>query len=180
MIGRTFGRIKKLQAALIPVVYKLGIISAVVIMTFFLAFKSVFIGTVILILNLTFFALKIGMLLKSDHNHAHSINSWQPPKDIHLHIHNGQGKPDSVGGYNTVDANAQQYWNAPTSWENPSKRTSYGRKLYKDIKRHATNYMGGSNGNQIKLQPSMLLGEFTSSPHSIQNIMANFRSTQIN
>lgn len=121
------------------------------------------------------------MLLKSDNNHAHSINSWQPPKDIHLHIHNGQGKPDSVGGYNTVDANAQQYWNAPTSWENSPKRASYGRHLfYKDINRNVTNYKRVSNGHEIYQKPSMLFGEMTSSAHPIQNIMQNFRSTKIN
>lgn len=121
---------------MIPIVYKLGIISAVIFMTFFLAFKSVFIGTLILILNLTFFALKIGSHLNWDNYHGHSLNSWQPPKDVHLHIHNAHGKNDYTGAYNTVDASTQ-YWNTPTS----QKRVGFGRELFlNDEKRRREEY----------------------------------------
>lgn len=140
VIGRTFGRIKRMQTALIPIVYKLGIISAVILMTFFLAFKGVFIGTLILILNITFFALKIGTYLKSDHSHAHSLNSWQPPKDIHLHIHNAQGQADYTGAYNTIDTSTQ-YWNTPTTYDNTRKRENLGRDLFfGESKWNATRY----------------------------------------
>lgn len=78
-------------------------------MTLFLAFKGVFIGTLILILNLTFFAIKFGSYLKADHihhgwqapviNHGHG---WPSQKDVHLHIHNGHGKPELSIPYSTL------------------------------------------------------------------------------
>lgn len=112
--GRTFGAIKRFQSALLPIMYKLGVMSAVIMMTLFLAFKSVFIGTLILVLNITFFALKFGSFLKHDHGHylshghgwapqTHHDHGWTPPhKDVHLHIHNGHGKPDFSIPYSTL------------------------------------------------------------------------------
>ncbi|XP_031618181.1 uncharacterized protein LOC116337634 [Contarinia nasturtii] len=112
--GRTFGTIKRFQAALLPIMYKLGVLSAVIMMTLFLAFKGVFIGTLILILNLTFFAIKFGSYLKHDHGHyiapshgwaAPQIqhgHGWAPHKDVHLHIHNAHGKPDFSIPYSTL------------------------------------------------------------------------------
>lgn len=111
--GRTFGTIKRFQAALLPIMYKLGVMSAVIMMTLFLAFKGVFIGTLILVLNLTFFAIKFGSYLKHDHGHyiapshgwAPQIqhgHGWAPHKDVHLHIHNAHGKPDFSIPYSTL------------------------------------------------------------------------------
>lgn len=112
--GRTFGAIKRFQGALLPIMYKLGVMSAVIFMTLFLAFKSVFITTLILVLNLTFFAIKFGSYLKQDHGH-HYVGGWSPPplpiqhghgwgpqKDVHLHIHNAHGKPDFSIPYSTL------------------------------------------------------------------------------
>lgn len=93
--------------------YKLGVMSAVIMMTLFLAFKSVFIGTLILVLNITFFAIKFGSILKHDHGHyisnshgwappAHHDHGWAPHKDVHLHIHNAHGKPDFSIPYSTL------------------------------------------------------------------------------
>lgn len=91
--------------------YKLGVMSAIIMMTLFLAFKGVFIGTLILVMNLTFFAIKFGSYLKHDHHQQPSVSYVAPPsehiwpqipsnpgwghqKDVHLHIHNGHGKTD--------------------------------------------------------------------------------------
>lgn len=89
--------------------YKLGVMSAVIFMTLFLAFKSVFIGTLILILNVVFFAVKFGAFLKQDNHyishqpmHGHG---WAPHKDVHLHIHNAHGKPDFSIPYSTLSGN---------------------------------------------------------------------------
>lgn len=86
--------------------------SAVIMMTLFLAFKGVFIGTLILILNVIFFAVKFGSLLKFDHgSHGWSppvhapIHGWPPHKDVHLHIHNAHGKPDFSIPYSTLSGN---------------------------------------------------------------------------
>lgn len=110
--GRTFGAIKRFQSALLPIMYKLGVMSAVIFMTLLLAFKSVLITKLILILNLTFFAIKLGAYLKHDHGHhlishsgwsppAHG-HGWAPHKDVHLHIHNGHGKPEYTIPYSTL------------------------------------------------------------------------------
>lgn len=109
--GRTFGRIKQFQAALLPIMYKLGVMSAVIMMTMFLAFKSVFIGTLILFLNLAFFAVKIGAYLKYEHQAPAIISapppspwgsqSWGHQRDVHLHIHNS-GKPEYTVPYSSL------------------------------------------------------------------------------
>lgn len=90
--------------------YKLGVMSAVIMMTLFLAFKSVFIGTLILILNIVFFAVKFGAFLKHDshyisHQPVHHGHGWAPHKDVHLHIHNAHGKPDFSIPYSTLSGN---------------------------------------------------------------------------
>lgn len=95
--------------------YKLGVMSAVIMMTLFLAFKGVFIGTLILVLNITFFAIKFGSFLKHDHGHYVSQSQgwsqplqqhgWAPHKDVHLHIHNAHGKPDFSIPYSTLSGN---------------------------------------------------------------------------
>lgn len=86
-------------------------------MTLFLAFKSVFITTLILILNLTFFAIKFGSYLKQDHGHYVGHSAWSAPpappihhgwpahKDVHLHIHNAHGKPEFSIPYSTLGGN---------------------------------------------------------------------------
>lgn len=95
--------------------YKLGVMSAVIFLTLFLAFKSVFISTVILVLNLTFFAIKFGSFLKHDHGHYVGHSAWSAPpapppiqhgwpahKDVHLHIHNAHSKPEFSIPYSTL------------------------------------------------------------------------------
>lgn len=131
--------------------YKLGVMSAVIMMTFFLAFKSVFIGTLILVLNLTFFAIKFGSYFKSDHHWSpapavHQPHGWSPPtlnhgngwpphKDVHLHIHNAHGKPDYSIPYSTLgnggwDTQSNAIEQQPT-W-NPTGYTYSGRALSDD------------------------------------------------
>lgn len=136
--------------ALLPVVYKLGIISAVILMTFFLAFKGVLIGTLILMLNIAFFALKIGAYFKSDYSHTHSLNGWQPPKDIHLHVHSAHSKNDYTGAYNTIDA-SNQYWNTPSTWDNQRQRASFGRELFfGENKRNVTHHSRKSRKQRMR------------------------------
>lgn len=98
--GRTFGRIKKLQFALLPVMYKLGVLSTVIMGILFLSAKSVFIGTILLIMNVAFFAIKIASLKQfhggnsgwngnsggwNGNSGGWNINSAPP---VHVHIHN--------------------------------------------------------------------------------------------
>lgn len=127
--------------------YKLGVMSAVIMMTLFLAFKGVFIGTLILVLNLIFFAVKFGSLLKSSHHHSESYgwqpqvsgHGWSPQKDVHLHIHNGHGKPDysipyssypNIGNTNAGwDPNTAAIESQPPHW---SSYAHQGRQLTTD------------------------------------------------
>lgn len=78
--------------------YKLGVISTVIMLTLFLAMKGVFIGTVILIMNIAFFAAKLGGLFDKGYKHqewGHSPSHGYLQKDVHLHIHNS-GKQQYV------------------------------------------------------------------------------------
>lgn len=144
--GRTFGTIKRFQTALLPIMYKLGVMSAVIFMTLFLAFKGVFIGTLILVLNLTFFAIKFGSYLKSDHHHGwqppshgwapptiNHGNGWPPHKDVHLHIHNAHGKPDLTIPYSTLSNGWDTHSNAIEPAWSTSGYGHSGRALIDDI-----------------------------------------------
>lgn len=114
--------------------YKLGIMSAVIFMTLFLAFKGVIIGTLILVMNLTFFAIKIGAYLKSEHHQQPSYgwsppvinhgSGWSPHKDVHLHIHNGHGKPE----YSTIYGSH--------GWHTNSVDNGWGNSNYVHSGRH--------------------------------------------
>lgn len=155
--------------------YKLGVMSAVIMMTLFLAFKSVFIGTLILVLNITFFAIKFGSFLKHDHGHYVS-HGWSPPvqhghgwapphKDVHLHIHNAHGKPDFNIPYSTLSGSAHGGWDTqphasgiePT-WSSGNYVHS-GRSFYDDnnltpysnlVDRISTNKLNASKSKVIE------------------------------
>lgn len=134
--------------------------SAVIMMTLFLAFKGVFIGTLILILNLTFFAIKFGSYLKADHHqYGASSHGWHPPiinshgwpsqKDVHLHIHNAHGKPDLAIPYSTLNSATNGGWdvhsNQVEAWNGNSPYVHSGRQFsnddfvpYQNIQRSST------------------------------------------
>lgn len=101
-------------------------------MTLLLAFKSVIIGKIILMMNIAFFAVKLGSLLKFDHKPAvyaapqpavwASPPGWGQQKDVHLHIHNGYGAktdysspystiPNVVNGWHETVSSEPQVWN---------------------------------------------------------------------
>lgn len=102
-MSRTFGRIqKKLTVAMLPVMFKLGIMTMVIFAILLLAAKAVFIGKLLLIINLGFILAKLiawkSTELGQQHHHHHR-QDWAPsqrydspaassPNDIHLHIHN--------------------------------------------------------------------------------------------
>lgn len=90
--------------------YKLGVISTIIMITLFLAMKGVFIGTVILILNIAFFAAKLGGIF--DKGHHHGWAGTQSQKDVHLHIHNGNGKPQYVPYSAPVWEPSNQGWSS--------------------------------------------------------------------
>lgn len=138
--------------------YKLGVMSAVIMMTLFLAFKGVMIGTLILIMNLAFFAVKLGALLKFEHKPAvyaaPQPTAWAPPpvwgqqKDVHLHIHNGYGsKTDYSFPYSTVP-NVASGWHENVNSE-PQPWGSYGGHGRSLDKNHFVIYPSNTQSNSI-------------------------------
>ncbi|KAH8319448.1 hypothetical protein KR067_009703, partial [Drosophila pandora] len=127
--GRTFGKIRRLQMALIPIIFKFGVLSAMVAFLVAIGMKSLFLLKVLVVMNAIailgkFITLK-SSLFGSYENTAPSFNypgwnphakeSWgttglsgngglgghPPSKEIHLHIHgNAQTQAQLAGqGY---------------------------------------------------------------------------------
>lgn len=101
-MSRTFGinRLKKkIAIGMIPVMFKVGIMVMVIFTILLLSIKGVFIGTLLLIINLGFILAKILVWKKQGHSeHGGYIDhsAWSPAfgaaskqnNDIHVHIHN--------------------------------------------------------------------------------------------
>lgn len=65
--------------------FKLGVLSTVIMLILFLTAKGVFIGLMLLMINFGFIVAKLASLKV----HAYGYQGWSPPqKDIHVHIHN--------------------------------------------------------------------------------------------
>ncbi|XP_017128016.1 uncharacterized protein LOC108146495 isoform X2 [Drosophila elegans] len=126
--GRTFGKIRRLQMALIPIIFKFGVLSAMVAFLVAIGMKSLFLLKVLVVMNAIailgkFITLKSSLFGQYEHT-APSFNypgwnlhakesSWgttglsghggghPPSKEIHLHIHgNAQTQAQLAGqGY---------------------------------------------------------------------------------
>ncbi|KAM7358184.1 uncharacterized protein ACRADG_003240 [Cochliomyia hominivorax] len=122
--GRTFGKIRRLQMALIPIVFKFGVLSAMVAFLVALGIKTLFLVKVLVFMNLLAILAKF-FTIKANFGHEHvapavpvwnwtpySSHGWQSSpvehhtnKEIHLHIHGGQGQPQvSSYTYGNTDA----------------------------------------------------------------------------
>ncbi|XP_077287970.1 uncharacterized protein LOC143912558 [Arctopsyche grandis] len=85
-LGRTFGRpIKQLQAALLPVMFKLGVISTLVVLTFILVVKAVGIGLMLLMFKMAAGLAKLKSAFHEPHHLDH--HGWSPHKEVHVHVH---------------------------------------------------------------------------------------------
>lgn len=107
--GRTFGKIRRMQMALVPLVFKFGFLYAMVAFLILLGIKTLFVVKMLLVLNS---ASLLGKLLSwklpvvTQHSTDHypiwngppayehhpsftSANAYQPNKEIHLHLHGG-------------------------------------------------------------------------------------------
>jgi hypothetical protein len=101
--SRTFGRIKRLQQALLPVMFKMGVMSTLVLLLVLMTKKILVISVILLMINFTAIAVKLALAFKSkwsSHEHHHEGHH----KDIHIHLHNG-----AQGGYQ----HAYSGWSAP-------------------------------------------------------------------
>ncbi|XP_037040891.1 uncharacterized protein LOC119077707 isoform X2 [Bradysia coprophila] len=101
--SRTFARIKKLQAALLPIMFKLGVMATVVKIILLLSLKAVLIGKLLLFINVGFIIAKLATWKAQEHHHGWQQPSWSgpwqspswypPPQPIHVHIHSHDKEP---------------------------------------------------------------------------------------
>ncbi|XP_016966744.1 uncharacterized protein LOC108035584 [Drosophila biarmipes] len=125
--GRTFGKIRRLQMALIPIIFKFGVLSAMVAFLVAIGMKSLFLLKVLVVMNAIailgkFITLKSSLFGQYENTapsfnypgwNPHAKESWgttgysahgsahPPSKEIHLHIHgNAQTQAQLAGqGY---------------------------------------------------------------------------------
>ncbi|EDV95571.1 uncharacterized protein LOC6558918 [Drosophila grimshawi] len=124
--GRTFGKIRRLQMALVPIIFKFGVLSAMVAFLVAIGMKSLFLLKVLVVMNALailgkFLTLKTSLFGQYEHTapsfsypgwNPHSKESWgatglsnsggpgphPPTKEIHLHIHgNAQTQAQLAG-----------------------------------------------------------------------------------
>ncbi|KAH8301168.1 hypothetical protein KR018_004708, partial [Drosophila ironensis] len=125
--GRTFGKIRRLQMALIPIIFKFGVLSAMVAFLVAIGMKSLFLLKVLVVMNAIailgkFITLKSSLFGSYEHTapsfnypgwNPHAKESWgttglsgghtglaghPPSKEIHLHIHgNAQTQAQLAG-----------------------------------------------------------------------------------
>ncbi|XP_067612763.1 uncharacterized protein, partial [Eurosta solidaginis] len=124
--SRTFGKIRRLQMALVPLIFKFGVLTAMVAFLIMLGMKTLFLVKLLVLMNAAailakFITLKSGFIGHEEH-HAPAWNyqSWAPPagggwvatapaapiqipsKEIHLHIHGGKVQDYGADGHGVV------------------------------------------------------------------------------
>ncbi|XP_030380355.1 uncharacterized protein LOC115628406 [Scaptodrosophila lebanonensis] len=146
--GRTFGKIRRLQMALIPIIFKFGVLSAMVAFLVAIGMKSLFLLKVLVVMNAVailgkFLTLKTTLFGQYEHSaptfsypgwNPHAKESWAPTgpaqqsphtpsKEIHLHIHgNTNGQIAANQGY-TYDTQGWQSRSDPYGAYMPTGNT---------------------------------------------------------
>uniref|UniRef100_A0A182PHH8 Uncharacterized protein n=1 Tax=Anopheles epiroticus TaxID=199890 RepID=A0A182PHH8_9DIPT len=97
--SRTFGRIRRLQAMIVPVMFFLGVMKTLLAFLVAISLKTLFVGVSILMINIGLAMAKVIAFFKSKHSydaHGGYGGGWSD-KNIHVHIHNdGQVQHASV------------------------------------------------------------------------------------
>uniref|UniRef100_A0A182NHQ0 Uncharacterized protein n=1 Tax=Anopheles dirus TaxID=7168 RepID=A0A182NHQ0_9DIPT len=95
--SRTFGRIRRLQAMIVPVMFFLGVMKTLLAFLVAISLKTLFVGLSILMINVGLAMAKVIAFFKSKHTYEHhgsySVGGgggWSD-KNIHVHIHNDGG-----------------------------------------------------------------------------------------
>jgi hypothetical protein len=112
--------------ALLPIMFKLGVISTLLVFLVGIGLKGIAIGMTILVLNLSFVFGKIisyfGGFKHHHHKHGHpglpglsSLPGWED-KDIHVHLHHSHPPPPPPPTYGS--------WQAPVPVYDPVSRVS--------------------------------------------------------
>ncbi|XP_049295248.1 uncharacterized protein LOC125770078 [Anopheles funestus] len=99
--SRTFGRIRRLQAMIVPVMFFLGVMKTLLAFLVAISLKTLFVGVSILMINIGLAMAKVIAFFKTKHTHEHyggySVGGGWSDKNIHVHIHNdGYGQHGSV------------------------------------------------------------------------------------
>lgn len=145
--------------------YKLGVISTIIMITLFMAAKGVFIGTIILIMNVAFIAAKVGGLFDKGHHHhgGYSAGLSHSPlqKDVHLHIHNGQ-KPQYIPYSNGYSSPAWEP--SPHAWNTYGPPHESGRQMTDNPdEMHTTSTDKSDKGDKDKFEII-----YPNGPHSME------------
>ncbi|KAJ6643851.1 hypothetical protein Bhyg_08816 [Pseudolycoriella hygida] len=121
--SRTFARIKKLQAALLPIMFKLGVLATVIKLILLLSLKAVLIGKLLLFINVGFIIAKLATWKAQQHDHGWQQPPWSgpwqtpswypPPQPIHVHIHNPENKENPH--YSDHDQQSYLPYNPPSN-----------------------------------------------------------------
>ncbi|EDO63694.1 AGAP005589-PA [Anopheles gambiae str. PEST] len=91
--SRTFGRIRRLQAMIVPVMFFLGVMKTLLAFLVAISLKTLFVGVSILMINIGLAMAKVIAFFKSKHTyeqHGGYGAGWSD-KNIHVHIHNDGG-----------------------------------------------------------------------------------------
>ncbi|TDG53299.1 hypothetical protein AWZ03_000114 [Drosophila navojoa] len=135
--GRTFGKIRRLQMAMIPIIFKFGVLSAMVAFLVAIGMKSLFLLKVLIVMNALailgkFLTLKTSLFGQYENSapsfsypgwNPHAKESWTPTgfsgsppsgshppsKEIHLHIH-GNAQPQAQSPSQTYTYESQGGW----------------------------------------------------------------------
>ncbi|XP_035786045.1 uncharacterized protein LOC118463535 [Anopheles albimanus] len=85
--SRTFGRIRRLQGLIIPVMFFLGVMKTLLAFLVAVSLKTLFVGVSILMINVGLALAKVIAFFKTKHEHYGG--GWSGgEKNIHVHIHN--------------------------------------------------------------------------------------------
>lgn len=135
--------------------YKLGVISTIIMITLFMAAKGVFIGTIILIMNVAFIAAKLGGLFDKGHSHhgyTAALTHAPLQKDVHLHIHNGQGHKPQYIPY-TSGYSSPAWEPSPHAWNTYGPPHESGRQMTDNPdEMHTTSTDKSDNGDRDKFE----------------------------
>ncbi|XP_053674548.1 uncharacterized protein LOC128724851 [Anopheles nili] len=86
--SRTFGRIRRLQAMIVPAMFFLGVMKTLFALLVAISLKTLFVGVSILAINVGLAMAKVIAFFKSKHEHHGGHGGGWGDKNIHVHIHN--------------------------------------------------------------------------------------------
>ncbi|XP_046425802.1 uncharacterized protein LOC124304830 [Neodiprion virginianus] len=130
--GRTFA-IKRLQFMLLPVMYKMGVMTTLLTVLLIVSLKSLLIGVILLVLKVSSFLAKFHQPHAEPHHQMPWYmppQPWMQPQPIHVHV-----SPSGDGGHHSHPTHDQVYsgWDRspPTGPYGPSIPVDYGQYYFK-------------------------------------------------